>query len=45
MTDKVFPKKLANNVTMYSSDPILYVVDDFLSDDECDAFIQASDGK
>ena len=32
-------------MTMFSNDPILYVVDDFLSDDECDAFIQASEGK
>ena len=43
--NKEYPKKIAGNVTMFSNDPILYVVDDFLSDDECDAFIQASEGK
>ena len=39
---KEFPKKIADNVTMHSADPILYVVNDFLSNDECDAFIEAS---
>ena len=43
--NKEYPKKIADNVTMFSNDPILYVVDDFLSEDECDAFIQASEGK
>ena len=37
-----YPKKIADNVTMYAADPILYVVDNFLSNDECDAFIEAS---
>ena len=45
MKDQEFPKKIADNVTMYSADPILYVVNDFLSNDECDAFIEASEGK
>ena len=45
MTDKVYPKKIADNVTMYAADPILYVVDNFLNNDECDAFIKASEGK
>ena len=45
MTDQVYPKKIADNVTMYAADPILYVVDNFLSNDECDAFIKASEGK
>ena len=40
-----YPKKIADNVTMYAADPILYVVDNFLSNDECDAFIKASEGK
>ena len=40
-----YPKKIADNVTMYAADPILYVVDNFLSNDECDAFIEASEGK
>jgi prolyl 4-hydroxylase len=42
---KEFPKKIADNVIMYSADPILYVVNDFLSNDECDAFVEASKGK
>jgi prolyl 4-hydroxylase len=42
---KEFPKKIADNVIMHAADPILYVVNDFLSDDECNAFIQASQGK
>ena len=42
---KEFPKKIADNVTMFSADPILYVVNDFLSNDECEAFIDASKGK
>ena len=43
--DTGFPKKIAENVVMFSSNPILYVVDDFLSNDECNAFIDASSGK
>lgn len=39
-----FPKKVADNVTMYSGDPILYVVNDFVSESECAAFIEASKG-
>ena len=42
---KEFPKKIADNVTMFSADPILYVVNNFLSNDECEAFIDASKGK
>jgi len=37
-----FPKKLADNVTMYSADPIIYVVHDFLAKDECQEFINIS---
>ena len=43
--NKEFPKKIADNVTMYSADPILYVVNSFLSNDECEAFIEAANGK
>ena len=43
--NKEYPKKIADNVTMFAADPILYVVDNFLSNDECDAFIEASKGK
>ena len=39
MSPNNFPKKLADNVTMYSADPIIYVVHDFLSKDECEEFI------
>ena len=42
---KEYPKKIADNVTMHAADPILYVVDSFLSNDECEAFIKASEGK
>jgi|TARA_B110000285_G_C14760015_1_gene439115 prolyl 4-hydroxylase len=40
-----FPKKVADNVTLFSPDPIVYVVDDFLSDDECHEFINYSKSK
>ena len=43
--NKEFPKKIADNVIMYSADPILYVVNNFLSNDECEAFIEAANGK
>ena len=43
--NKEFPKKIADNVTMYSAEPILYVVNNFLSNDECEAFIEAANGK
>ena len=39
--NKEFPKKIADNVTMYSANPIMYEVKDFLSSKECDAFIEA----
>jgi prolyl 4-hydroxylase len=42
---KEFPKKIADNVIMHAADPILYVVNDFLSNEECDAFVEASKGK
>ena len=45
MKDQEFPKKIADNVTMFAANPILYVVNDFLSDNECEAFIEASRGK
>jgi len=40
-----FPKKIADNVLMYSADPIIYVVSDFLSYEECEEFISLSRGK
>ena len=42
MSSNNFPKKLADNVTMYSADPIIYVVHDFLSNDECEEFINTA---
>ena len=33
------PKKIASNFTLYSTDPIIYVVSNFLSDEECQSFI------
>jgi len=33
------PKKIAENVTLMSANPIIYVVSNFLTDEECDAFI------
>jgi hypothetical protein len=43
--NKEYPKKIADNVIMYSADPILYVVRDFLSPKECNAFIEAGKSK
>jgi len=40
-----YPKKIADNVTLYSGDPILYVVNNFVSDLECEAFIDSAAGK
>ena len=40
-----YPKKIADNVLMYSADPIIYVVSDFLSGEECEQFISLSKGK
>lgn len=45
MTETDFPKKIAENVTMYSADPIVYVVNDFLNDQECNSFIEAGKNK
>ncbi len=43
--NKEYPKKIADNVIMYSADPIIYEVRDFLSPKECDAFIEAGKSK
>ena len=45
MSQSELPKKIADNVTMYSADPIVYLVSDFLNDDECEAFISAAQGR
>ena len=42
---KFKPQKIAENVTLYSVDPIVYVVTDFLSDQECNSFIDAGKNK
>ena len=39
------PKKLSQNVTLYCADPIIYVVEGFLSDEECEAFIEVGKDK
>ena len=38
------PKKIASNVTLYSTDPIIYVVSNFLSNEECQSFIDLGMG-
>ena len=39
------PKKISENVTLYSSNPVVYVVSNFLSDKECEAFVELGKGK
>lgn len=39
------PKKISKNVTLLNTDPIIYVVSNFLSNEECDAFIQEGMGR
>ena len=39
------PKKISENVTLYSSNPVVYVVSNFLSDQECNSFIELGRGK
>ncbi len=39
------PKKISENVTMYSANPVVYVVSNFLSIDECEAFVEHGKGK
>ena len=39
------PKKISDNVTLYSADPIVYVVNNFLSNYECEAFVEMGKGK
>ena len=38
------PKKISANVTMYSADPVVYAVSNFLSDEECKAFVDLGKG-
>jgi prolyl 4-hydroxylase len=45
MKDKEFPKKIADNVYLYSASPIVYLVKNFLSDLECDAFINEAEDR
>ena len=44
MIAEEFPKKIADNVYLYSPDPIVYVVKNFLSNLECEAFIEEAKG-
>ena len=39
------PKKISENVTLYSSNPVVYVVSNFLSDQECHSFVELGRGK
>ena len=39
------PKKISENVTLYSTNPLVYVVSNFLSDLECNAFVELGKGK
>ena len=39
------PKKISDNVTLHSAEPIVYVVNDFLSNEECNAFVEIGKGK
>ena len=39
------PKKISENVTLYSSNPLVYVVSNFLSDQECNSFVELGRGK
>lgn len=41
MNNKEFPKKIAENVILYSPNPILYLVKDFITKNECEAFVKA----
>ncbi len=38
------PKQISENVTLFSIDPLVYVVSGFLSSDECAAFIEVGVG-
>lgn len=40
MNNKEFPKKIAENVILYSANPIVYLVKDFIELKECQAFIE-----
>ena len=39
------PKKISENVTLYSTNPMVYVVSNFLSDLECNSFVELGKGK
>ena len=45
MNNKEFPKKIAENVILYSSNPILYLVKDFITKNECEAFVKVLDSQ
>lgn len=44
MKHEEFPKKIADNVYLYSASPIVYVVKNFLSNAECESFITEAHG-
>ena len=45
MNNKEFPKKIAENVILYSPNPILYLVKDFITKNECEAFVKVLDSQ
>ncbi len=38
------PKKISENVTLFSANQVVYVVSDLLSSDECAAFVEVGEG-
>ena len=39
------PIRVEGNKIIYNDDPFIYVIEDFISDEECDHFVTASDSK
>ena len=39
------PIRVEGNKIIYNDDPLIYVIEDFISSDECDHFVEASDSK
>ena len=38
------PIRTDGNKVIYNDDPLIYVIENFISDEECDHFVQASQG-
>ena len=39
------PLRVEGNKVIYNEDPLIYVIEDFISSDECDHFVHASESK